>query len=416
MNTELFIARKIHFIKNATNKNRISKPAVRIATIGIAIGIAVMIISVGIVTGFKQAIQNKLVGFGSHIQISNFSNNSSFETPAISFNSTLINELTKLHGVYHAERFCTKPAIIKTNDNFQGIVLKGIDKGYDWRFFQKHLTEGRIPHITDSTKSNEVLMSKETAQLLKLHLNDSFITYFIQNNIRLRKFKIVGIFSTGLYDFDRLFILGDLQHIQTLNGWNNEEVSGVELLVDDYNHIPQVSQAVFELTANRFDNKGNTYYTRTIQQLQPNLFSWLNLLDINVLVIIILMLSVAGFNMISGLLILILERTNMIGILKALGSSNWSIRKIFLYQSVFLIGKGLLWGNVIGIGLCLLQQHFSIITLDPNIYYVSTVPIELNLLRIVSLNIIGGTVSLLMLLIPSYIIAKIRPANSIRFE
>lgn len=416
MNIELFIARKIHFVRNGTNKNRISKPAVRIATIGIAIGIAVMIISVGIVSGFKQAIQEKLIGFGSHIQVTNFSNNSSFETPPISFDSLLIDELAKVNGVKHTERFCTKPAIIKTKENFQGVVLKGVDKAYNWEFFQKHLIEGRIPQITDSIKSKEVLISQETAKLLKLKLNDNFISYFIQKSVRLRKFKIVGIFSTGLYDFDRLFILGDLQHIQSLNGWSSQEISGIELIVDDYNNIQNVSELVFELTANRFDENGNTYYTRTIQQLQPNLFSWLDLLDINILVIIVLMLSVAGFNMISGLLILILERTNMIGILKSIGSSNWRIRKIFLYQSVFLIGKGLLWGNLLGISLCLLQHYFSIITLDPNIYYVSTVPIELSVWKIILLNITGGTVSLLMLLIPSYIISKIKPANSIRFE
>ncbi|HNZ85646.1 MAG TPA: FtsX-like permease family protein, partial [Paludibacteraceae bacterium] len=264
--------------------------------------------------------------------------------------------------------------------------------------------------------SNDVIVSQDIAKTLQLKVNDRFLCYFVKDGIRVRRFTVKGIYNSNFSEFDKLFILADLRHIQRLNGWEENEITGVEILVTDYRKLDDITDAVFMQTANRFEEKGNTYYTRSIKQLQPQIFGWLDLLDMNVWVILILMLTVAGFSMISGLLILILERTNMIGILKALGGKNWFIRKIFLYQAFFLVGKGMLWGNILGISLALLQQQFNIITLDPLTYYVNTVPINLNLWYIVFVNALCLFFSLLVLLAPSHMIAKIEPSKAIRFE
>ncbi|MEI6754055.1 MAG: FtsX-like permease family protein [Paludibacter sp.] len=413
MNLELFIAKRIHFQQGKKNTSR---PAVRIATIGIALGLAVMIISVAVVIGFKREIRNKTIGFGGHIQITNFDNNNTYEMNPIKVDKALMTKITSIDGVKHVQRFATKPGIIKTNTEFQGIVLKGIDAGFDWDFFKSNLVEGRIINFPQNLTVNEVVISKYLANILQLKLGDSFFTYFIQNQVRARKFKIVGIYSTNFVEYDKLIILTDMRHVQALNGWDAESFSGLEILINDFNRIDEVGDAVYSATANKFNKDGKTYSTQTIKQINPQIFSWLDLLDTNVWVILFLMLSVAGFNMISGLLILILERTNMIGILKSMGARNWSIRKIFLYHSFFLIGKGMFWGNVIGISLCTIQYFTGIIPLDPTAYYVATVPIYFNWFYIILLN--AGTLfaSLLFMVGPSYLITKISPANIIRYE
>ncbi|MBP6230365.1 MAG: ABC transporter permease [Paludibacteraceae bacterium] len=414
MNVALFIARKLQF-GNKDKKNA-PNPSIRIAIIGIALGLAVIIISVAIVTGFKQEIQGKVIGFGSHIQVTSLSNNTTYDTPPIIFPDSLIQSLKGVEGVKHVQRFSTKPAIIKTDNEFQGIVIKGIDNQFNWDFFAKNLVAGTTLQLADSTTSNDVIISEALATTLQLKVGDDFLCYFVKDNIRARKFKIKGIYNSHFSDFDKLFVLADMRHIQRLNGWEEEEITGVEILVTDYGKLDEITESVFRKTANRFEENGNTYYTRSIKQLQPQLFGWLDLLDMNVWVILVLMLTVAGFSMISGLLILILERTNMIGVVKALGGKNWFIRKIFLYQAFFLVGKGMLWGNIVGIGLALIQQQFSLIALDPITYYVSTVPINLNLLYILGLNILCLFFSLLVLLLPSHMIAKIEPSKAIRFE
>jgi len=413
VNLELFIAKRIHFRQGRKN---ISRPAVRIATIGIALGLAVMIISVAVVIGFKREIRNKTIGFGGHIQITNFDNNNTYEMNSIKVNKALMTKISNIEGVKHVQHFATKPGIIKTNSEFQGIVLKGIDSGFDWDFFKSNLVEGRIISFPKNSETNEVVISKYLANLLQLKNGDTFFTYFIQNQVRARKFKIVGIYSTNFVEFDKLIILTDIRHVQALNGWDAESYSGLEILINDFNRIDEVGDAVYSATANIFNKEGKTYSTQTIKQINPQIFSWLDLLDTNVWVILILMLSVAGFNMISGLLILILERTNMIGILKSIGARNWSIRKIFLYHSFFLIGKGMLWGNIIGLSLCTIQYFTGIIPLDPQAYYVATVPVYFNWLYIVLLN--SGTLlaSLIFMIGPSYLITKISPANIIRYE
>jgi len=410
---EFFIAKRIHFQQGRKN---VSRPAVRIATIGIALGLAVMIIAIAVVIGFKEQIRNKTIGFGGHIQITNFDNNNTYEMNPIKADNALIKKVSSLDGVSHVQRFATKPGIIKTDKEFQGIVIKGIDKGFDWNFFKSNLIEGKIIDVSGDTPSNQVIISKYLTNLLGLKLGDSFYTYFIQDRVRARKFKIVGIYSTNFIEYDKLILIADMRQVQALNDWTPDSFSGLEVLINDFNRIDEVGDAVYSITANRFNKEGSAYSTQTIKQLNPQIFSWLNLLDMNVWVILILMLAVAGFNMISGLLILILERTNMIGILKSIGATNWSIRKIFLYHSFFLIGKGMLWGNVIGLSLCAIQYFTGVVPLDPTAYYVATVPITFNWLYIILLNAGTLAASLLMMIGPSYLITKINPAKIIRYE
>lgn len=414
MNLEYFIAKRIHFEKKG--EKNVSRPAVRIATIGIAVGVAVMLIAIAVVIGFKQEIRNKTIGFGSHIQITNFDNNNSYEMQPIRMSDTLQNQLKAIPNVRHIQRFVTKPGIIKTENDFQGMILKGVGPEFDWSFFKSNLIEGEILNLNDSTPVNEAIISKSIADMMGLKLGDSFLTYFLQDQIRARKFTVKGIYSTNFADYDKLFVITDIRIAQRLNGWDQEYFSGMEILITDFNYLDGVSDQVYALAANRFDAEGNGYFIQTIRQLNPQIFSWLDLLDMNVWVILLLMLAVAGFNMISGLLILILEKTNMIGILKSYGAGNWSIRKIFLYESIFLIGKGMLWGNIIGLLICFVQYQFKIIPLDPVSYYTSTVPITFNWLYIVLLNAGTLIVSVLMLIGPSYLISKISPAAIMRYE
>lgn len=414
MNLELFIARKIHFSKEGNRQ--VTPPAVRIAIVGVALGLAVMILSVAIVIGFKKEVRNKVIGFGSHIQITNFDNNSSYETTPIAVSDSLLQALQEFPGIKHIEGYATKMGILKTDSDFQGVVLKGIDTDYDWSFFRNNLKEGELLTIDPKKTSTDVIISRYLSDLLGLKLGDSILTYFVQEDVRARKFNIVGIYETGFMDYDKLFVLADIKQIRRLNGWEKDEVSGLELLVDDYDKLDQIAEDLYFNLVEKQDRHGNTYFTRSIKEMNPMIFNWLDVLDVNVVVILILIFAVAGFTMISGLLIIILERTNMIGILKALGENNVSIRKIFLSISFFLIGKGMLWGNVVGIAICLIQSHFRIIKLDPSIYYLDAVPIDLSIVSLILLNIGTLCASMLMMLGPSYLITKIDPAKSIRFE
>ncbi len=414
MNLELFIARKIHFSKQG--ERQATPPAIRIAMIGIALGLAVMILSVAIVIGFKKEVRNKVIGFGSHIQITNFDNNSSYQTMPIAVSDSFLVALKERSGIRHVETFATKPGILKTETDFQGIVLKGVDRQYDWSFFQKNLKEGEVFQLDSAKRSSDVIISRYLSDLVGLKVGDSFLTYFVEEDVRARKFHITGIYETGFADYDKLFVIADIRQVKRLNGWSDDQVSGVELLVDDYGQVDSLAENLYFELMDKQDREGNTYYVRSIKELNPMIFSWLEVLDINVVVILVLMLAVAGFTMISGLLIIILERTNMIGILKALGENNRSIRKIFLYVSFFLIGKGMLWGNVIGISLCLLQSYTHLIKLDSSIYYLDAVPVDLNVVSLALLNIGTLLVSMLMMLGPSYLITRISPAKSIHFE
>jgi lipoprotein-releasing system permease protein len=391
---------------------------VRIAIAGIALGLSVMFLSVAIVIGFKKEVRNKVIGFGSHIQISNFDNNTSYETTPVMISKALEEELRAFPGIRHVERYATTLGIIKTEADCQGIVLKGIDEHFDGAFFRDYLTEGELFTVDPEKISTDVLISQYLADLLGLKCGDAFLSYFVQNveEVRARKLHIRGIYNTGYIDYDKLFVIADLKQVVRLNGWEDDAVSGLELFVDDYDRLDAISEQLYFHMIDKTDRVGNTFYVRSIKELNPMIFNWLNVLDINVAVILVLLMAVAGFTMISGLLIIILERTRMIGILKALGQEDRSIRKVFLYISSFLIGKGMLWGNGIGLALCFIQSHFHVISLNPTDYYLDTVPIDISLTSWVLINLGTWAVSMLMMLGPSYLITKINPARTIRFE
>lgn len=415
MNLELFIAKRIHFGKSQGEK-RASSPAIKIAIAGVAIGLAAMILALSIVIGFKIEVRNKVVGFGSHIQISNLSNNSTYETQPVCVSPELVNLLESTTGVKHVETFATKPGIIKTDSAFQGIILKGVGKDYDWGFFKQNIISGSVINPDDTVHANQAILSKNIASKLNLKTGDSFLCYFIGDNVRFRKFYVTGIYSTNFEDYDKLFVVTDINLIRKLNNWEDDEASGIELLVKDYNKLDEIQQNVFVEMMTYRDRKDNTFLTRSIKEMNPMIFNWLDLLDMNVIVIIVLMFLISVFTMISGLLIIILERTNMIGMLKTLGARNYSIRKTFLYVSSFLILKGLFWGNAIAITILVIQKYFGLIKLDPDTYYVSEMPVDINILYILLINLGTLFLSMLMMIGPSYLIARISPAKSIRFE
>ncbi len=414
LNTELFISRRI--VTGKGTESRISRPVIKIAILGIALGLAVMIIATAIVTAFKQEIRSKVVGFGSHIQITNYDTNTSYETEPINKNQPFYPSLEKIPGIKHIQIFGIKAGIIKTKKEIQGVVLKGIGSDFDWHFFKNNLVDGSVFQVSDSTRTDKVLISKILSDLLELKTGDSFVMYFVQDPPRMRRFTISGIYETSLEDFDKMFVLADIKHIQKLNNWKTDQISGYEITVDHFRDLDKMTWAVRQRVGTSFEKNKTRLRVENIREKYPQIFDWLNLQDLNVWIILILMLLVAGFNMISGLLILILERMNMIGILKALGASNWSIRKIFLYQSAYLVIKGLLWGNVIGLGLSYLQYRFGIIPLNPETYYLTTVPIHFNLAIILGLNIGTLILIVLILILPSYLISRISPIKTIRYE
>lgn len=414
MNYKFFLARRMY--AQGEGKRQVAKPAISIAMVGMALGLAVMLVSVCVLIGFKDEVRSKVIGFGSHLQVSNFRGTQSYETFPISANDTLLTELRHVAGVTHVQRFSTKPGIIKTDSDYQGMVLKGVGPEYDLDFFRQYLVAGDIPVFSDTVASSQVLISRLLADKLHLEVGDAIYTYYIQENVRARRLKIAGIYETNFSEYDKLFLIGDLYTVNRLNGWQPDQVSGVELSISDYDRLDDMRDAVSEVVDTLVDCYGNTYFTQTIEDLNPQLFAWLGVLDMTVWVILVLMLGVAGFTMISGLLIIILERTNLIGILKALGASNRSIREIFLYFSVFIIGKGMLWGNVLALLFCLSQKYLRWVKLDPASYYLDAMPIHFNVGLWLLLNVCTLFLSVLMLIGPSFLISRIHPAKSIRFE
>lgn len=415
MDWKLFVARRIY--RSKEGEKEVSKPAILIATWGIAIGLAVMIVAVAVVVGFKHEVRDKVVGLGSDITITHFDALKSYETIPVMMGDSLMNDLQSTEGVKHVQRYSTKPGMIMTDDNFLGMVLKGVAQEYDWTFLRKHLLEGEIPVFSDSASTNRTLISRTIANKLNIHTGDKLYTYYIEGeNVRARRLEVAGIYQTNFSLYDDLFLLTDLHTVNRLNNWKGDRVTGVELEVVDYDRLEDVKENIREKVDLQVNRYGNTYYTQTVEENNPQIFAWLDLLDMNVWVILILMTGVAGFTMISGLLIIILERTNMIGILKAVGADNLAIRKIFLSFSVFLIGRGMLWGNLIGLAFVVAQSQFRLFKLDPATYYVDSVPVEFNVWWWVLLNVCTLLVSVLMLVGPSYLITRIHPAKSIRFE
>lgn len=416
MNLPYFIAQRL--VKGRREGTSFSRPINIIAIIGIATGLAVMIIAVAVLTGFKKQIRDKVVGFGSNIQIVNFDSNLSFETTPITEGQSFIPKIKNIRGVKHVQVFATKAGIIKTDEDIQGVVLKGVGSDFDWSYFNSSIIEGSVFNVSDTSKSpgTQVIISKKIADMLRLKTGDSFAMHFVQDPPRQRKFIISGIYETSLEEFDRMYVFCDIGHIKKLNGWKDDQISGFEIFIDDFDRLDEMTLAVEDAIGYRIAEDEEKFKVTNIRIKYPQIFDWLNFQDVNVIIIIFLMLVVAGFNMISGLLILILEKTNMIGILKALGSDDVTIRRVFLYQAAYLIGKGLLWGNLVGIGLAFLQLKTGLISLDPSSYYIKTVPVNFDLTHILLLNAGTMIAILIMLLVPSKLISRITPVKAIRYD
>ena len=415
MNFSLFIARRIY--NHQGDRHRVSRPAVKIATLGVAIGLAVMLISVSVVLGFKHTIRDKVVGFGNHITVGNFQTVHGGENVPIIMGDSMLNVLRKTWGVKHVQRYAMTQGILKTDDNFLGVSFKGIAQEYDTTFIHQNLVEGSLPSFSDESSKQKIVISKMIADQLGLHAGDRVFAYFINNNdVRTRRYTIAGIYQTNLTMFDKITVFTDLYSAVRLNAWEPEQVTGAELMLDDFRQTDEVEDILVAKVNRTTDSNGETYSSATIRNLFPQIFSWLDLLDLNVWIILALMICVAGFTTISGLLIIILERTNMIGLLKALGARNTTVRHTFLWFAVFIIGKGMLIGNIIGIGFILLQHGFGLVKLDPSTYYVSTVPVEVNIPIFILINVVTLLVSVFVLIAPSYIISRIHPAKSMRYE
>ena len=415
MNLPLFIARRINGSEG--QRREVSRPAIRIATIGVAIGLSVMIITVSVVFGFKHSIRDKVVGFGSHIQVENYLSQQLSDPAPIAISDSLIQAMKQLPGVRHIERYSLTQGILKTDDDFLGVVFKGVGSDYDLKFLSEHIVEGEMPKFTDNQSSYPLLISRMMADKLQLKAGQRVFAYFIgDDNVRARKFTIKGIYETHMSQFDQSLCFTDFSVPVRLNGWESDQCSGAEVLVDDFENLDRIADEFVQHVNRKVDKYGDIITTQTIREAHPNIFSWLELLDINVWIILILMMCVAGFTMVSGLLIIILERTQMIGILKALGMRNKTIRHTFLWFAVFIIGRGILLGDIIGLGIIIMQQQTGFIHLDPASYYVDTAPMELNILIIVLLNVVTLLVSLFVLIAPSFLISHIHPARSMRYE
>ena len=415
MHFPLFIAKRLY--SEQGDKRKVSRPAIHIATAGVAIGLAVMIISVCVVLGFKHTIRDKVIGFGSHIQVADFLTLQQMEQYPIVIDDSMIDVLKHIPDVAHVQRFAMKEGILKTDSDFLGVAFKGVGPEFDSTFIHNNMVEGSIPPFSDSVSHNKILVSQLMADKLHLKSGQRIFAYFFDNNgVRTRRFTIAGIYQTNLKKYDETIVFTDLYTAVKLNGWESDQASGAELSVNNFDNLDMVESRVISKVKGTVDHYGETYSSATIKELNPQIFQWLDLMDLNVWIILALMLIVAGVTMISGLLIIILERTSMIGILKALGARNKTIRHTFMWFAVFIISKGMLIGNVLSLGLLALQQAFGIIKLDAQTYYVSTVPVEINALYIVALNVATLLISVFMLVAPSYLISLIHPAKSMRYE
>jgi lipoprotein-releasing system permease protein len=410
LNYELFIAKRI--IAGKKYKNSISAPIIKIAVTAIALGIVIMLIAVATGAGLQYKIRDKIAGFKGHVQIVNYdSNNSDVSTVSIKKNQSFYPRFKQIEGIKNIQVFANKGGILRTKTDFEGIIFKGVSTDYDWTFFKEYLVEGKIPNLT-LPRTKEVLLSQTIVDRLHLKLNDTILATFIKTSTSKlpsnRKYTLVGIYNSGFTEYDKTMMIGDLREVQKLNKWSTNDVGGFEVLLDNFDTIEAKGDEIYS-------EIGVTLNSKTILETNPTVFEWIQLFDNNVWFIIAIMILVAGINMITALLVLILERVQMIGILKALGSTNNSIRKIFLYNASYLILKGLFWGNIIGLSIIFIQYYFKIITLNPETYYVTTLPVYISLKEIVLLNIGTLIMSLLMLIIPSYIITKIQPSKSIKF-
>jgi lipoprotein-releasing system permease protein len=411
LNLDYFIAKRLITAKDY--KSSISAPIIKIAIAAIAIGMVMMIVSVATGIGLQQKIREKVSAFNGHIIISNYDNNQSEATlTPIVKNQEFYPKFNSVAGISHVQAIATKAGIIRTEKAFEGIVFKGVGKDYQWSNIKEYLVAGRLPNLS-SQPNSEVVISQFLADRLQLKVGDAFNTFFIKENQNqlpnIRHFKITGIFNSGFQEFDATYILGDIRHIQRINKWSSNQIGAFEIFLDDFDQIQSVGEEVYQQTPSNLDSK-------TIIEKYSYIFDWLQLFDFNIVVILGVMILVATINMVVALLVLILERTQMIGILKALGANNWSVRKIFLYNALYLIFRGLLWGNGIGIGVLLIQKYFGVIQLNPENYYVNQAPVYFNWGYILALNLLTVTVCFVVLLIPSYLITKISPIKAIRYD
>ena len=415
MNLPLFIAR--HIYHEQDNRKKVSRPAIRIATAGVAIGLAVMIVSVGVVLGFKHTIRDKVIGFGSHVTVADFMALHYDSPNPVCMSDSMMEVLKSIEGVSHVQRYAQKQGILKTDDDFLGVMMMGIGPDYDTTFIGNSIVEGELPAFSDEKSSNQIVVSKIIADKLQIKAGDRIYAYFLNDKgVRTRRYTIAGVYCTNMKHFDESICFTDLYAVVKLNGWQPDQASGAGLTLTDLSLIDAVDQRLNERVDRTTDPYGATYTSMPIQNMHPQIFAWLDLLDLNVWIIMALMVAVAGFTMISGLLIIILERTSMIGTLKAIGAKNKTIRHAFLWFAVFMTAKGLAIGNLIGIGLCLLQRYAGVVKLDPETYYVETVPVEINIPLIILLNIATLLISVIVLIAPSYLISHIQPAKSMKYE
>ena len=411
MNFEYFIAKRI--IGSKSYKSSVSAPIIKIGIVAIAIGIIVMLIAIATGTGLQQKIRDKAVAFNGHISITNFDSNNSEESQVpISINQEFYPEFKGVEGIRHIQAVATKFGVIRTETDFEGVVMKGVGADYSWNYFEEFLVDGKLPNYSD-VMNNDVLISQYLSKRLGFKVGDSFQMFFMKDDANqspfIRKFDVVGIYNSGFQELDETYFIGDIKHVQRLNRWEADQIGNFEVFIDDYNALESIATEVYK-------NTPSTLNSTTVAEKYASIFEWISIFDNNTNGIIAIMIIVAGINMITALLVLILERTQMIGMLKALGTNNWSIRKIFLYNASYLVLLGMFWGNLIGLGLLLAQQQFGLFPLNPEVYYVTQAPVYLNFGYILTLNIGTFVVCMLMLLVPSYIISKISPVKAIRFE
>ena len=411
MSIELFLAKRLYGTRKGGR--RISRPAVAIAQWGVAVGTLVMFVSICIIVGFKQQIRDKIIGFGGHIQVMGYEALSDGETP-IKADSLFLEELLGVEEVACVQPYVTKPGILVGNDEYEGILLKGVGKEYDFSFINENIVTGELPVWSNDEPSNAIVLSKSTANKLNLSVGDKVNLYFLQDGVKARRMSVAAIYETHLSELDNIMALTDIYTVRRLNGWGSDEFSGVEITTGDYSMIENAAVGVNRVVE-QYNRNGAMLYAPTIEELYPSLFAWLSVLDQTVWLILILVLFIAGFTTVSGLLILILEKSNFIGVMKAVGSRDISIANVFLYYSCFIIGKGILWGNVIAVVLCVVQEQFHVIGLDPSMYYMNFVPIEFTWL-LLPMNVGIFILSVLMLILPSMFISRIEPTKAIKFE
>lgn len=415
MNFERFIAKRIY--ATTDGKRQISRPAIRIALIGIMIGMAVMIVSIAVVMGFKSEVSSKVVGFGSHLQVVSVTLDQDRQLMPVLTTDSLERVVRRNPQVSHVQRYITKMGMLKTSDDFRGIQFKGVGEEYDMLFFKQYLKDGNIPVFSSKESTNQLLVSQRIASDLHIKTGDKVYAYFVnEKGMRARRFTVCGIYETHLSEYDRNTVLTDIYTIRKLNNWDDDQSSGFEIAIKQFENLDKVTDELGDKINKVYDKNGCMYGVFNIRQLAPNIFAWLGVLDMNVIMILVLMICVASFTVMSGLLIIMLERINMIGILKSLGATNFSVRKIFVNFSVMLVGRGMLWGNIIGLLICFIQSQFHVVRLDPSVYYLDAVPIKYDWLLFILVNAITLIISFVVVFGSSYLMSISKPARTMRFD